>query len=129
VAPGLARGRRNRRDTAQVRERGLTAEAVDVCPAAINIRAPLMIRMPNSANVLGATRASGLLSCASRASISSPSAWMRRAMPRNAMRAALLTLEQLDGYVAEAVRRGWPEPLARQMVAAQFLAQLVESKR
>jgi len=35
-----------------------------------------------------------------------------------------LTLEQLDGFVAEAVRRGWPDFLARQMVASQFLANL-----
>lgn len=35
-----------------------------------------------------------------------------------------LTLEQLDGYVAEAVRHGWPECYARQLVAAQFLANL-----
>lgn len=35
-----------------------------------------------------------------------------------------LTLEQLDGYVAEAVRRGWPDILARQMVTAQYIAKL-----
>jgi len=35
-----------------------------------------------------------------------------------------LTLEQLDGYVAAAVQHGWPEFLARQMVAAEFVARL-----
>lgn len=35
-----------------------------------------------------------------------------------------LNLEQLDGYLAEARRHGWPEFLARQMVAAEFLARM-----
>ncbi len=33
-----------------------------------------------------------------------------------------LTLEQLDGFVAEAVRHGWPECYARQMVMTQWLS-------
>lgn len=35
-----------------------------------------------------------------------------------------LTLEQLDGFVAEAVRHGWHESYARQMVVAQYLTNL-----
>lgn len=35
-----------------------------------------------------------------------------------------LSLEQLDGYIAAAMQRGWPEFLARQLVAAEFIARM-----
>lgn len=33
-------------------------------------------------------------------------------------------LEVLDGLVAKTIEHGWPEPIARQMVATQFLANI-----
>lgn len=40
-----------------------------------------------------------------------------------------IVLEVLGGMVAQAVKAGWPEDLARRMVAEQFLANLADQQR
>src|SRR6266511_2034460 len=104
VAGGLARGRLDRGDTAQHRERRVAAQPVGLSPAATSSAPALSWPTPNNATSLGAALAVSRSSSVVRELISAERAWWRCARVRSASMAAASGLVILPGSSSAAAR-------------------------